>query len=276
MIYHILKFYVGFLLKLFIKDLKVTGMERVPQNRAVLFAAFHSNSFLDAIILDILVEKPIWSLARGDAFKKPVAAWFLKQFYMLPIFRQTEGRENMHKNDETFERCAEVFRNKGQVQIYSEGLCRNQTQLLSLKKGTARLALQSWSSGIEVDVVPVAINYSNFTGIGKKVLVSFGKPITAEAFENPVVSGANIQQFNDQLKSAFGNLIRSDFNFKTFHPIYTIGRIINFPVYYFLTIFTRLKTKGTVFFDSIYLALMIIVLPLYWILLFFIIKFVFL
>jgi 1-acyl-sn-glycerol-3-phosphate acyltransferase len=99
MLYAVLKFYVGLILKLFIKDIKINGKENIPQNGAVLFAAFHPNSFLDAIILDCLVDRPIWSLARGDAFKREWVKKLLHKFCMMPIYRISEGKENLSKND---------------------------------------------------------------------------------------------------------------------------------------------------------------------------------
>ncbi len=173
MLYGFLKVYVGFILKFFIKDIKINGKEHIPANGAVMFASFHPNSFLDAILLDCLVDRPVWSLARGDAFKRDWVRNLLTKLCMMPIYRISEGKENLDKNDETFEKCSQVFRQKGQVLIFSEGLCTNQTQLLPLKKGTARLALQSWDEGIAVEVVPTALNYDQFTSIGKRIVLNF-------------------------------------------------------------------------------------------------------
>jgi len=37
----------------------------------LLLACNHPNSFLDAVLIDALFEQPVYSLARGDVFKKP-------------------------------------------------------------------------------------------------------------------------------------------------------------------------------------------------------------
>lgn len=273
MLYSFLKVYVGFILKFFIRDIKITGKENIPKNGAVMFASFHPNSFLDAIILDCLVDRPIWSLARGDAFKKPWAKKLLHKLCMMPIYRISEGKENLGKNDETFEKCNEVFKNNGQVLIFSEGLCTNQTQLLPLKKGTARLTLQTWSSDVDVTVVPTAINYSQFTHIGKKIVLNFGNSIQKTDFENVEVSGTNVTLFNQKLKSGLENIITRDFRFTSWRTIlFSLGYLINFPLYIVLGSIARSKTKGTVFFDSIYLALLVFTLPFYWLFLYFIIS----
>lgn len=276
MLYGFLKVYVGFILKFFVKDLKISGMENIPADRAVMFASFHPNSFLDAILLDCIVDRPIWSLARGDAFKRAWVRDLLHKLCMMPIYRISEGKENLDKNDETFEKCSEVFRTKGQVLIFSEGLCTNQTQLLPLKKGTARLALQTWNAGIDVTVVPTALNYDQFTSTGKKIVLNFEAPIRKEDFADHQVSGANVLQFNQKLKESLERAVTRDFSFFTWRQVfYYLTFLVNFPLYLLLGAVIRPKTRGTVFFDSIYLAVLIFALPIYWLIVFAVLMFLF-
>jgi len=274
MLYGFLKVYVGIILKFFVRDIKINGMENIPADRAVMFASFHPNSFLDAILLDCIVERPIWSLARGDAFKRPWVRNLLHKLYMMPIYRISEGKENLDKNDETFEKCSLVFEDKGQVLIFSEGLCMNQTQLLPLKKGTARLALQTWSEGIDVTVIPTALNYNQFTSTGKKIVLNFEAPILKEDFEDHQVTGANVLKFNQQLKESLERAVTRDFSFTSWWPaLYYLAFIVNFPLYLLLGAVVRPKTRGTVFFDSVYLALLVFTLPFYWLIVFAVLMF---
>lgn len=271
MLYRILKFIVSVVLKFYIKDFRLIGKSKVPEDRAVLFAAFHSNSFLDAIILDVVADRPVWSLARGDAFKSKWVKKTLHRLYMLPIFRASEGRRNLSRNEDTFEKCSAIFRQKGQVLIFSEGLCKNQTSLLPLKKGTARLALKSWESGQDLMVMPVAINYYQFGKPGQSVIMEFGDPIEADDFDNPEATGANVNLFNQLLKERLETLITRDFNtvYKP-NPLYYPGRIIHAPLNFLISVFTKRITRGTVFYDSVFVGLLILTLPLYWLLLVFV------
>ena len=269
MLYGFLKVYVRIILRFFIRDIQVNGIENIPRDRAVMFASFHPNSFLDAILLDCLVERPIWSLARGDAFKRAWVRDLLHKLYMMPIYRISEGKENLDKNDETFEKCASVFRKKGQVLIFSEGLCINQTGLLPLKKGTARLALQTWNEGIDMVVIPTALNYNQFTRIGKKIVLNFSPAIRKEDLDNHEVSGANVVRFNQRLKEKLEKAVTRNFAFRSWRPaLYYLAFLFNFPLYLLLGTVVRSKTKGTVFFDSVYLAALVFALPFYWLLVF--------
>ena len=143
-------------------------------NGPLLLAANHPNSFLDAVILDILFKKPIWSLARGDVFKKPFYIKLLTKLKILPVYRTSEGVENLEANYQTFDSCKEIFQQNGIVLMFSEGKCINEWHLRPLKKGTARLATTSWQEGIDVKVLPVGINYSSFRKFGKNIFLNFG------------------------------------------------------------------------------------------------------
>jgi len=274
MIYIVLRQFIRFVLRFYIKKVEVNGMENLPLHGAVMLAGFHPNSFLDALIINCKVDRPIWSLARGDAFKKPIARKILSQFFMMPIYRISEGKEYLGKNDETFERCSEIFKSKSQVLIFSEGLCNNQTELLPLKKGTSRLAMQTWMSGSDMVIVPVAVNYNEFGKIGKNITLNFGPAIKKTDFDELAMDGKAIKTFNEKLTAGLTKLVRRDFNKPTFGSswFFYLTYILHYPLHLVLGAFVKAKTKGTVFYDSIYVGLLIVSLPLYWLGCYFILK----
>jgi 1-acyl-sn-glycerol-3-phosphate acyltransferase len=94
-------------------------------------------------------------LARGDAFKNKFISRVLTKLKMFPVYRVSEGVENLNSNYETFESCKNLFRKNGIVLIFSEGKCINEWHLRPLKKGTARLAINSWEENIPLQVLPV-------------------------------------------------------------------------------------------------------------------------
>ena len=68
----------------------------------------------------------------------------LTSFKMLPVYRQSEGAENLEHNYSTFSSCQNIFKKNGIALIFSEGRCINEWHLRPLKKGTARLAINAW------------------------------------------------------------------------------------------------------------------------------------
>ena len=143
---------------IFCRNIIVNNRAILKKQGPLLLASNHPNSFLDAIILDILFEQPIWSLARGDVFKPKWISKILKALKMFPVYRVSEGVENLNNNYETFENCKQVFRKNGLILIFSEGKCINEWRLRPLKKGTARLAINSWCcspAGLSVLIKPM-------------------------------------------------------------------------------------------------------------------------
>ncbi len=173
----------------------------------LLLACNHPNSFLDGIILDILFDEPAWALARGDVFKKPLYIKFLKAVKLMPVYRTSEGSENLHTNYKTFDACKEIFQKNGIVQIFSEGKCINEWHLRTLKKGTARLAISSWENNIPLLVLPVGINYSSFRRFGKNIYINFGDIIRKEDILINNTDGKRYQEFNDRLNAQLQNLV---------------------------------------------------------------------
>jgi len=165
----------------------------------ILIASNHPNSFLDAIIMAILFKSPIHSLARGDAFNGKIITKILASLNMLPVYRVSEGVENLENNYTTFDACQNIFESGGIVLIFSEGRCINEWHLRPLKKGTARLALTAWSQNIPLRVLPLGINYSGFRTFGKILNLNFGNFITAKDLNAENTSGKAVNEFNEKL-----------------------------------------------------------------------------
>lgn len=269
MLYYTLRPFVTFILRLFNKHISISGLENIPKSGAVILASNHPNSFFDAIILCCTIDRRIWSLARGDVFKKSWAKKLLSSLFMMPVHRLSEGKEHLGDNDDTFNKCMELFQKGEVVLIFAEGICTHQKKLLPLKKGTARMAQKAWNDGMDLTIVPVGISYDTYDKFGKKINLNIGKPIQKDDFQTVTEDGFFLKTFNDLLAEKLNNLINWQFSKVGFmqSPVFFISSIINFPANMIATSISRKLTKGSVFFDSISLGLLVILLPLYWVLL---------
>jgi 1-acyl-sn-glycerol-3-phosphate acyltransferase len=207
LLYHFIKIFAKIGIHLYCRHVNITNKAVLQSNGPILLAANHPNSFLDAIILCTLFKKPIYSLARGDAFKNKLAARILYMLKILPVYRVSEGVENLEENYKTFEACKEVFRKNGIVLIFSEGLCINEWHLRALKKGTARLAISSWQEDIPLQIIPVGINYSSFKKFGKNIKLFFGDPITASAIDYNNSHGTGIKECNTAIEQQLRSFV---------------------------------------------------------------------
>lgn len=281
LLYSILKIWVRLSAKIFFNRIIINKPELLKSNGPLLLACNHPNSFLDAVLLDILFEKPIWSLARGDVFKRPLYIRLLHKLKILPVYRTREGVENLEHNYKTFEVCKDIFRKNGLVLIFSEGLCVNEWHLRPLKKGTARLAFSAWQEGTPLRVLPVGINYSSFRRIGKNVFINFGEIITASEFSLIEADGRNNILFNQKLEAQLRLLVyevpKADHTLQKkrldipVHPylrsllfiIAIAGYLLHAPFYLPLRAYVRKRLKETDHFDSVMLALLTFIYPVY-------------
>ena len=247
----------------------------------LLIAANHPNSFLDAIILSTLFKKPVYSLARGDAFTKPFYKKLLLSLNMFPVYRISEGVENLENNYDTFEKCKQIFKNNGIVLIFSEGRCINEWKLRPLKKGTARLAQSSWEEGIALKVLPTGINYQSFTSFGKNVQLNFGNIINEKDISPTEGYGKTINEFNDKLRNELKSLVieidaadkqKKRALFFIGQPAFkkillflpaVIGYILHAPLYLPVQRFASVKGGHNDHYDSLLVGLLFLLYPVY-------------
>ncbi len=286
MLYSFVKIIARLALPIYCRNLAINRKELLKHKGPLLLAVNHPNSFLDAIILCTLFDKPLYALARGDAFKKKSAAKFLYLFKMFPVYRVSEGVENMDENYKTFTLCKNVFKQNGIVLIFSEGRCINEWHLRPLKKGTARLAISSWEEGIDVKVLPIAINYSSFKKFGKNIKLFFGDIISKADIDYTDSHGNAIRQFNETLKTQLNKYVfEIDSNDKAaLHKAFyinhsfikklllfipaVIGGIIHAPLYYFSKWLSNQFVKEEGHDDSKIIGFLFVFYPLFLLLLF--------
>jgi 1-acyl-sn-glycerol-3-phosphate acyltransferase len=247
----------------------------------LLLACNHPNSFLDAAILADLFKEPVYSLARGDVFKKPFYRKILKALKMFPVFRTSEGVENLGTNYETFDECKNIFKKNGVVLIFSEAKCINEWHLRPLRKGTARLSFSSWEENIPLEVLPVGINYSSFRRFSKNVFINFGEIISRNDFDQDEADGKRNLAFNLKLKEQLHQLVyeinKTDIHKQKsilkkppslFAKIFlfipaAIGWLVHAPLYIPIKNFTYKKTVNNDHYDSILVVLLLFMYPFY-------------
>ena len=207
MLYRFVKIIARTAIHFYCRDLQINKKEILAHDGPMMLAVNHPNSFLDAIILCTIFDKPVYSLARGDAFNGKLITKILLALKLLPVYRVSEGVENLDENYKTFDQCKEIFRENGIVLIFSEGKCVNEWHLRPLKKGTARLAISSWADGIPLKVLPIGINYNSFGRFGKNVRLFLGQHITADIIDPDNGHGRSIQVFNTNLQTQLSALV---------------------------------------------------------------------
>lgn len=279
-LYSLLKQYARLAIKIYCTKIVVNRPGVLKTKGPLLFASNHPNSFLDGMILTTLLNETLYSLARGDAFKKNWVNSLLRRLKLLPVYRTSEGVENLEHNYTTFDACRETFRKGGLVLIFSEGRCENEWHLRPLKKGTARLSITSWNEGIPLNVIPTAFNYSSFRKFGKEVHLSFGESINPDIIRQQETEGKQLLAFNEQLSNQLEKMvyeidprdrgtIRKIFSIKTRPSLYflllpaVVGWIVHAPLFYACKYFLASFFRNTGHYDSVLTSSLLLLYPVY-------------
>jgi len=185
--YKIVRLYVSIAHKLFYKKIVVKGLENIPLNFPVILAPNHQNAFMDALIIVCNVPGQIVFMARADIFQNKWLARILRFFKIMPVYRIRDGFENLEKNKAIFDEAIEVLANRKILCLMPEGTHGGEHKLKPLVKGVFRIAMSATKKFPECRpvMVPVGIEYSNYTSFRSQIVIQFGKPINiADYSEN--------------------------------------------------------------------------------------------
>lgn len=279
--YSILKIYARLAIKLYCRKVTISNRRVLDTKGPLLLSLNHPNSFLDAVIIATLFKYPVYSLARGDVFNGKFIRFALRMLNIMPVYRITEGAENIGHNYKTFDACKEIFKQNGNVLIFCEGYCVNEWHLRPLKKGPARLVTQAWENNIPLQILPVGINYDSFARFGKNIILNTGELISKNSFSLFESQGKNIAQVTEALTLQMQQLVLEiepddiDTRKKIFSvhqsavkkillciPAF-IGLVIHFPLYFLVKQYVKRSNIHSAHFDSMIVGLLLIAYPFY-------------
>lgn len=206
MLYHPLKLLARIALKIYCRDIYTHNTALLRQQGPLFIASNHPNSFLDAVIIAVHCRQKTYILVRGDVFKNKWAARILKGLFCLPIYRKSEGKEMMSRNEEAFSESLRLLRKGYNILIFAEGICENEWTLRPLGKGAARLASRAWQDSRiapSFKVLPAGLTYSNFNAIGKQVTFMIGEPL----LRTGDTSAKTLSELNASLEESLCGLI---------------------------------------------------------------------
>ncbi|WP_111709265.1 lysophospholipid acyltransferase family protein [Lutibacter citreus] len=168
------------------KRIKVIGKENIPKKGAVIFIGNHQNALIDAILIPTTNNRNIHFLARAAAFKNKPISSFLTSLNMIPVYRIRDGFKKVEKNIEIFEKCVELLKKGKAIEIFAEGQHHLFRRIMPLKKGFARIITSTLKKhpDLEIQIVPVGINYDSRLKFPASVSIHYGKPILANNFIN--------------------------------------------------------------------------------------------
>jgi 1-acyl-sn-glycerol-3-phosphate acyltransferase len=184
--YALLKYTAGFWHNnVFYRKVIVLGRENINPDHHLIFAPNHQNALMDALAVLFTQKGHLIFLARADIFKKKIIASILYFLKILPVYRMRDGFSSLKGNDEIFTKTIDVIKNKNGLVILPEGDHAGYRRLRQLKKGICRVAFQSDEAtgfNLKIKIMPVGIEFSNYSRYRQVLTVVYGKPIEVSEF----------------------------------------------------------------------------------------------
>ncbi|KAF9452363.1 glycerol-3-phosphate-acyltransferase [Macrolepiota fuliginosa MF-IS2] len=177
----------------FFTELRVIGGENVPKEGPIIVCATHHNMMLDPVILSVgfPYQRILNYWSKATLFGNPVVRWILLSSGNIPVDRKSKDRRVLLKG------TLEALAHGEAVALFPEGTSYTEPRIMQVKDGAAWAALEytKWAhenadkaAAQEVQVIPVAIVYTNKSKYRSGVIMEFGQPIKMDAYKEQFFS----------------------------------------------------------------------------------------
>ncbi len=126
-------------------DFRIHSPENMVNEGAVIFAANHLSSF-DAIIMQLVIERPLCFMSKAELFKFPLFAWGLNRLGSFPVKRGEFDRQSILNAGNVLDAGLALMMFPEGTRTYGKGM-------VEARSGTAHFAMRN-----HCRIVPVAIS----------------------------------------------------------------------------------------------------------------------
>ncbi|MEG0770265.1 MAG: lysophospholipid acyltransferase family protein [Clostridia bacterium] len=162
------KFAINFMRPLSFLFLRLThkGRENQPKSGSYIICCNHL-SLMDAVLLGIMIKRPIRYMAKKELFRHKVLAFLFKKAGAFPVDRD--------KADITaIKTSLKILKNGDILGIFPEG-----TRVKSQADGEANMGVGLLATKANVPILPVhIISKNNKVRLFRKVTIVIGEPMT--------------------------------------------------------------------------------------------------
>mgnify|MGYP005841031729 CR=1 FL=1 len=188
--HYILRPYVYGLLRVYHSNIVIDGFEDIDWDKPVILAPSHQNAFMDALLVVSRTpyepESYLYPLIRADVYENNILRNIVSEFHMIPVFRPRDRENIANSNRAVFELCEDLLANNRNLLIHPEGNCIPHKKVRTFRKGFARIAFGAedrHNFSLDVQIIPVSINYQYITRPNGYIHLLFEKPVSVRSYE---------------------------------------------------------------------------------------------
>jgi glycerol-3-phosphate O-acyltransferase/dihydroxyacetone phosphate acyltransferase len=187
LVYQSLRLVLGTAARVYFTRIELRHLERLPDRGPLLVVANHPASLTDVLVLGPSLPRRLHFVAYSGLFEPWPLGVLLRLAGTVPVYRQQEGREHMHQNEEMFRACNAVLRAGQAVLIFPEGTSAGDRSVEKLRTGAARMAFAyafDDRGGDPLCLLPIGIHFDQRDLFRSNVTLSVGRPLELESLRD--------------------------------------------------------------------------------------------
>ncbi len=217
--YRLVAFIFRCLIRIFFRQVRVTGLRHVPATGGGLLVAWHPNALVDPGLIQTHFPHHIVFGARHGLFKLPLIGALMRAVGTVPIYRRRDAgpeggeAERRAANRRSLDALARAVAGGSYAALFPEGHSHDHPDVQELKAGAASLFYRA-SDLTPVGqpppvILPVGLHYNEKGVFGSNALVAFHPPLElAPDLARPPAPDASKQERREQYKRLTDELDR--------------------------------------------------------------------
>jgi 1-acyl-sn-glycerol-3-phosphate acyltransferase len=187
---------------------KVTGLENLPRTGPVILASNHL-SVVDSFIIPIMVDRPVYFLAKNEYFQTPVMRTIMTGLNQIPVDR-SGGRASLMALDAALP----VLRDGQVLGIFPEGTRSPDGRLYRGRPGVAKLALDAGATVLPVGLLgtekiqPIGARLPH---VGTRVEMRVGAPLDLSRWRDTTVDSRVLREISALLMAEIQKLTGQEY-----------------------------------------------------------------
>ena len=191
--------YLRLALFFYYKKIEINYKQPLRANHPRLFLGNHQSGLMDPLIIGTKIGDFSYFLTRASVFQKPWVSKFLQSLLMIPVYRVRDGWDQISKNKAVFKFCSDLLNDHHAIVLFPEGSHNIRRFVRPLSKGFTRIIEETLTNypELNVEMVPVGLNYESIEDFADSVVLNFGIPIASKDYENLRLNASVLQMKSD-------------------------------------------------------------------------------
>ena len=175
------------LIRIFFRQVRVTGLRHVPKTGGGLIVAWHPNALVDPGLIQTHFPGHIVFGARHGLFKIPLLGGLMRAVGTVPIYRRRDAEpgadpaERRAANRRSLDALAEAVASGSYAALFPEGQSHDHPDVQELRAGAASLFYRACELTPATEpapvILPVGLHYNEKGLFGSNALVAFHPPL---------------------------------------------------------------------------------------------------